>query len=117
MAPPEGFEPGRMNAVGIFLGRRGGEGFAVNILSTTRRRDRIFVVFEERMPADIVLAGNKQSCLSKISASGCRSSPSMRKSTSLRYKHRQLPGLSAGRFYDALLASCALKAGAEVIYT
>jgi len=56
MAPPEGFEPGRMNAVGIFLGRRSGEGFMVNILSTTRRRDRIVVVFEERMPPDIMLA-------------------------------------------------------------
>jgi hypothetical protein len=56
MAPPEGFEPGRMNAVGIFLGRRASEGFAVNILSTTRRRDRIVVVFEERMPPDIMLA-------------------------------------------------------------
>jgi hypothetical protein len=56
MAPPEGFEPGRVNAVGIFLGRRAGEGFAVNILSTTRRRDRIVVVFEERMPPDIMLA-------------------------------------------------------------
>jgi hypothetical protein len=56
MAAPDGFEPGRMNAVGIFLGRRASEGFAVNILSTTRRRDRIFVVFEERMPPDIMLA-------------------------------------------------------------
>jgi hypothetical protein len=56
MAPPEGFEPGRMNAVGIFLGRRASEGFAVNILSTSRRRDRIVVVFEERMPPDIMLA-------------------------------------------------------------
>lgn len=56
MAPPDHFEPGRMNAVGIFLGRRAGEGFAVNILSTTRRRDRIVVVFEERMPPDIMLA-------------------------------------------------------------
>jgi hypothetical protein len=56
MAPPEAFEAGRMNAVGIFLGRRAGEGFAVNILSTTRRRDRIVVVFEERMPPDIMLA-------------------------------------------------------------
>jgi hypothetical protein len=56
MSPPEGFEPGRMNAVGIFLGRRSSEGFAVNILSTTRRRDRIVVVFEERMPPDIMLA-------------------------------------------------------------
>ncbi len=37
--PPEGFEPGRMNAVGIFLGRRIGEGYSVNILSASRRRD------------------------------------------------------------------------------
>ena len=56
MAAPEGFEPGRMNAVGIFLGRRIGEGYSVNVLSTTRRRDRIVVVFEERMPPDIMLA-------------------------------------------------------------
>ena len=34
---PDMFEAGRMNAVGIFLGRRGGEGYAVNILSTARR--------------------------------------------------------------------------------
>lgn len=45
-----------MNAVGIFLGRRGGEGYSVNILSTSRRRDRIVVVFEERMPAEIMMA-------------------------------------------------------------
>jgi len=56
MPAPDVFEPGRMNAVGIFLGRRASEGYAVNILSTSRRRDRIFVVFEERMPADIMLA-------------------------------------------------------------
>lgn len=56
MVAPEGFEPGRTNAVGIFLGRRVGEGYAVNILSTSRRRDRIVVVFEERMPPDIMLA-------------------------------------------------------------
>ena len=53
---PDIFEPGRMNAVGIFLGRRGGEGYSVNILSTSRRRDRIVVVFEERMPAEIMIA-------------------------------------------------------------
>lgn len=53
---PDMFEAGRMNAVGIFLGRRGGEGYAVNILSTARRRDRIVVVFEERMPADMMMA-------------------------------------------------------------
>ncbi|HEX9555503.1 MAG TPA: hypothetical protein VF991_03345 [Reyranella sp.] len=56
VAPPEAFEPGRMNAVGIFLGRRSGEGYSVNILSASRRRDRIVVVFEERMPADIMMA-------------------------------------------------------------
>jgi hypothetical protein len=55
-AAPDVFEPGRMHAVGIFLGRRSGEGYSVNILSTSRRRDRIVVVFEERMPADIMLA-------------------------------------------------------------
>ena len=52
---PDVFEPGRMNAVGIFLGRRAGEGYSVNILSTSRRRDRIVVVFEERMPAEIMM--------------------------------------------------------------
>lgn len=55
-AAPDVFEPGRMHAVGIFLGRRSGEGYSVNILSTSRRRDRIVVVFEERMPADIMMA-------------------------------------------------------------
>jgi len=53
---PDVFEPGRMNAVGIFLGRRSGEGYSVNVLSTSRRRDRIVVVFEERMPAEIMMA-------------------------------------------------------------
>ncbi len=53
---PDLFEPGRMNAVGIFLGRRSSEGYSVNILSTSRRRDRIVVVFEERMPAEIMMA-------------------------------------------------------------
>ena len=53
---PDMFEAGRMNAVGIFLGRRGGEGYAVNVLSTARRRDRIVVVFEERMPAEMMMA-------------------------------------------------------------
>src|SRR5262245_23111866 len=43
MEPPVGFEPGRMNAVGIFLGRRASEGYSVNILSASRRRDRIVV--------------------------------------------------------------------------
>ena len=53
---PDVFEPGRMNAVGIFLGRRAGEGYAVNVLSTSRRRDRIVVVFEERMPPEVMMA-------------------------------------------------------------
>ena len=56
MAPPDLFEPGRTNAVGIFLGRRASEGYSVNVLSTTRRRDRIVVVFEERMPSELMLA-------------------------------------------------------------
>lgn len=56
MAAPDLFEPGRMNAVGIFLGRRASEGYSVNILSTSRRRDRIVVVFEERMPPEIMMA-------------------------------------------------------------
>jgi hypothetical protein len=55
-APDDVFQPGRMNAVGIFLGRRAGEGYSINILSASRRRDRIVVVFEERMPAEIMLA-------------------------------------------------------------
>lgn len=53
---PDVFEPGRMNAVGIFLGRRASEGYSVGILSVTRRRDRIVVVFEERMPVDVMMA-------------------------------------------------------------
>lgn len=53
---PDIFEPGRTHAVGIFLGRRAGEGYSVNVLSTSRRRDRIVVVFEERMPAEIMMA-------------------------------------------------------------
>lgn len=56
IAPPENFEPGRQNAVGIFLGRRASEGYSINIISASRRRDRIVVVFEERMPADIMTA-------------------------------------------------------------
>jgi len=56
MAAPDVFEPGRMNAVGIFLGRRASEGYSVNVLSTSRRRDRIVVVFEERMPPEIMMA-------------------------------------------------------------
>ena len=54
--PPDIFEPGRMTAIGIFLGVRGGTGYSVNVLSTSRRRDRIIVVFEERAPAEIMMA-------------------------------------------------------------
>jgi hypothetical protein len=54
--PPDMFEQGRTNAVGIFLGRRASEGYAVNILSTSRRRDRIVVVFEEIMPPEVMMA-------------------------------------------------------------
>jgi hypothetical protein len=50
---PDIFEPGRTTAVGIFLGPRA-EGASVNLLSTTRRRDRIVVVFDER--ADTMMA-------------------------------------------------------------
>jgi hypothetical protein len=54
--PPDMFEPGRMNAIGIFLGLRPGP-FSVNVLSASRRRDRIMVVFEERGPtADLMVA-------------------------------------------------------------
>ncbi len=53
---PDVFEPGRMSAVGIFLGARPGDGYSVNVISTTRRRDRIMVVFEERAPPDVMMA-------------------------------------------------------------
>jgi hypothetical protein len=53
---PDMFEAGRMNAVGIFLGRRAGVGYTVNVISTARRKDRIFVVFEERMPSEMMVA-------------------------------------------------------------
>ena len=46
---PDMFEPGRMNAIGIFLGLRPGP-YSINVLSASRRRDRIMVVFEERGP-------------------------------------------------------------------
>jgi len=55
-AAPDVFEPGRMNAVGIFLGRRASEGYSVNFLSASRRRDRIVIVFEERMPVEVMMA-------------------------------------------------------------
>jgi hypothetical protein len=53
---PDVFEPGRTEAVGIFLGGRASEGYAVNILSAARRRDRIIVVFEERAPSNVMTA-------------------------------------------------------------
>jgi hypothetical protein len=56
MAAPEQFESGRTCAVGIFLGARAGTGYSINILSASRRRDRIMVVFEERAPDDIMMA-------------------------------------------------------------
>src|SRR5258708_5014274 len=56
VAPPDHFEPGRMSAVGIFLGLRAGGGYFRNLLSTTRRRDRIIVVFEERAPEAVMMA-------------------------------------------------------------
>ena len=52
---PDVFEPGRTNAVGIFLGQRG-PGHVVNVLSAVRRRDRIMLVFEERGPSDFMIA-------------------------------------------------------------
>jgi hypothetical protein len=55
-APPDHFEPGRMTAVGIFLGLRAGTGYFVNLISSTRRRDRIIVVFEERAPEAVMMA-------------------------------------------------------------
>jgi hypothetical protein len=72
---PDMFEPGRMNAVGIFLGRRNGEGYAVNVLSTSRRRDRIVVVFEERMPPEIMMAQRSASAPRPV-AGGTSLSPS-----------------------------------------
>ncbi len=56
VAPPDMFEPGRTEAIGIFLGGRASAGYAVNILSAARRRDRIIVVFEERAPSTVVTA-------------------------------------------------------------
>lgn len=56
MSAPEVFEPGRTSAVGIFLGLRTGPGYSVNIISASRRRDRIMVVFEERMPDEVMMA-------------------------------------------------------------
>ena len=56
VAAPDLFEPGRTKAVGIFLGVRTGSGYSVNVLSASRRRDRIMVMFEERAPSDIMSA-------------------------------------------------------------
>src|SRR5882757_8041877 len=56
MEAPDMFEPGRMEAVGIFLGGRASDGYAINILSAARRRDRIIVVFEERAPSNVLTA-------------------------------------------------------------
>jgi hypothetical protein len=53
---PDMFEPGRTNAVGIFLGLRNGPGYGVNVLSAVRRRDRIMLVFEERGPPSYMMA-------------------------------------------------------------
>ncbi|MFN4017928.1 MAG: hypothetical protein ACK4JB_21480 [Reyranella sp.] len=72
---PDMFETGRMNAVGIFLGRRSGEGYAVNILSTARRRDRIVVVFEERMPAEMMMA-QRGAVPRPVAGGGAASGPS-----------------------------------------
>ena len=46
----------RTEAIGIFLGGRASTGYAINILSAARRRDRIIVVFEERAPNTVVTA-------------------------------------------------------------
>lgn len=53
---PDMFEPSRTNAVGIFLGNRLDEGYAVNVISISRRQDRLVVVFEERMPPEALMA-------------------------------------------------------------
>lgn len=52
---PDLFEPGRMSAIGIFLGLRPGH-YSINVLSAGRRRDRIMVVFEERGPSETMVA-------------------------------------------------------------
>ena len=65
--PPDMFEPGRTNAVGIFLGPRA-EGSSVNVISTSRRRDRIVVVFEERVPSGDVLAAQRSASSRPVSS-------------------------------------------------
>jgi hypothetical protein len=57
---PDVFEPGRTNAVGIFLGLRNGPGYGVHVLQAVRRRDRIMLVFEERGPQDYMMAQRMQ---------------------------------------------------------
>lgn len=54
-APPDLFEPGRMKAIGIFLGLRPGP-YSINVLSASRRRDRVMVVFEERGPSETMVS-------------------------------------------------------------
>lgn len=76
LPPPDMFEPGRMHAIGIFLGRRAGEGYAVNILSTSRRRDRIVIVFEERMPPDVMLAQRSSPAPRPVAGGGPSMGPS-----------------------------------------
>mgnify|MGYP003694066427 CR=1 FL=1 len=52
IAPPDLFEPGPHAARSASSSaRRTGEGYAVNVLSASRRRDRIVIVFEERIAA------------------------------------------------------------------
>ncbi len=74
--PPDIFEPGRMTAIGIFLGARGGTGYSVNVLSTSRRRDRIIVVFEERAPAEIMMAQRAAPAAPRPVAGGTNLAPS-----------------------------------------
>jgi len=54
--PPIPLDIGRVQAVGIFLGGRSSDGYAVDILSATRRRDRIIVVFAEHAPDNVMTA-------------------------------------------------------------
>ena len=96
---PDVFEPGRMNAVGIFLGRRAGEGYSVNILSTSRRRDRIVVVFEERMPAEFMMAQRAPAPSSPRPVASAPSAPSgfarWRRRRLRAVRHGRQPGASA----------------------
>lgn len=54
-SPPDLFEPGRMKAIGIFLGLRPGP-YSINVLSASRRRDRVMIVFEERGPSETMVS-------------------------------------------------------------